>query len=313
MDHDRLFKELLRTFFVEFIELFLPEVAAYLDPASIEFLDKEVFTDVTAGDRHEVDLLVKARFRGGTAYFLIHVENQSSAAPGGRPFGKRLFRYFARIDEAHDLPVYPIVVFSYDAPPRPEPDEYRVAFPDMTVLVFKFRVIQLNRLDWRDFVNRPNPVAAALMARMRVAPEDRPRVKLQCLRLLATLKLDRARMQLISGFVDSYLRLNAQEQQMFDSDLAAIAPAEQETVMELTTSWKEEGLRQGLQQGLQQGRRQAAQDIVLRLLARRFGPLSADLEGRVRQLATPAVEELADALLGFAGMTEAEAWVAARG
>lgn len=49
MDHDRLFKELLSTFFVEFVQLFLPDVHAYLDPASVAFLDKEVFTDVTAG------------------------------------------------------------------------------------------------------------------------------------------------------------------------------------------------------------------------------------------------------------------------
>ncbi len=40
MDHDRIFKELLTVFFVEFLALFLPKVAAYLDPTSLEFLDK---------------------------------------------------------------------------------------------------------------------------------------------------------------------------------------------------------------------------------------------------------------------------------
>jgi hypothetical protein len=30
-NHDRLFKELLGTFFVEFLDLFLPEVLAYID------------------------------------------------------------------------------------------------------------------------------------------------------------------------------------------------------------------------------------------------------------------------------------------
>ncbi len=63
MDHDRLFKLLLRTFFREFLFLFLPAIAESIDPASLEFLDKEVFTDLTAGERHEVDLLVKCRFR----------------------------------------------------------------------------------------------------------------------------------------------------------------------------------------------------------------------------------------------------------
>lgn len=73
IDHDRLFKELLTTFFIEFLELFLPEVLAYLERDSIQFLDKEVFTDVTAGERYEADLIVKAKFRGQEAFFLIHV------------------------------------------------------------------------------------------------------------------------------------------------------------------------------------------------------------------------------------------------
>lgn len=49
MDHDRLLKELLTTFFIEFLELFFPELLQYLDRDSVEFLDKEIFTDVTEG------------------------------------------------------------------------------------------------------------------------------------------------------------------------------------------------------------------------------------------------------------------------
>ncbi len=47
------------------------------------------------------------------------------------------------------------------------------------------------------------------MAKMNIADSDRPRVKLECLRLLASLRLNTAKMQLISGFIDSYLQLNA--------------------------------------------------------------------------------------------------------
>ena len=83
MDHDRLFKELLTTFFAEFLQLFFPELAAYLDPDSVEFVDKELFTDVTQGDRHEADLVVRARFRGQGLCFLIHVENHNWIQPGG--------------------------------------------------------------------------------------------------------------------------------------------------------------------------------------------------------------------------------------
>jgi hypothetical protein len=31
MDHDRLFKELLSVFFFDFVDLFLPDVSAYVD------------------------------------------------------------------------------------------------------------------------------------------------------------------------------------------------------------------------------------------------------------------------------------------
>ncbi len=39
-DHDRLFKELLTNFFGEFIALFFPAVAEYLDYNSFSFLDR---------------------------------------------------------------------------------------------------------------------------------------------------------------------------------------------------------------------------------------------------------------------------------
>ena len=129
-NHDRLFKELISTFFVEFLDLFLPEVLAYLDARSIEFMDKEIFTDVTSGERLEPDLVVKVKFKGIPSFFIIHVENQASPE---RSFGRRLFRYFSRLHDKYDLPVYPIVVFSFDSPRKPQADAYSVRFPNKVV------------------------------------------------------------------------------------------------------------------------------------------------------------------------------------
>src|SRR5438045_1550602 len=126
-DHDRLFKELITTFFVEFIELFLPEVAAYLDADSLVALDKEIFTDVTEGQRYETDVLMRASFKEQNTYFLIHLENQSYPETN---FGRRMFLYFANLYEEHDLPVYPIVLFSYDTPFRQELHIHEITFPN---------------------------------------------------------------------------------------------------------------------------------------------------------------------------------------
>nr|NCR08293.1 Rpn family recombination-promoting nuclease/putative transposase [Microcystis aeruginosa LG13-11] len=158
IDHDRLFKELISTFFVEFIELFFPELMDYLDRDSITFLDKEVFTDVTQGERYESDLVAQVKFRGKESFFLIHVEAQESSR---KWFNRRMFTYFARFHEKFVLPIYPIVIFSYSKPKREAISQYVVDFPDFKVLEFNYQVVQLNRLNWRDFLNQSNPVASA--------------------------------------------------------------------------------------------------------------------------------------------------------
>jgi predicted transposase YdaD len=84
-------------------------------------------------------------------------------------------------------------------------------------------------------------VAAALMAKMNIPTEERPQVKAECLRLLATLKLDPARMQLISGFVDTYLRLDDTEKQVFQAAISTMGLDEQEEIMEIVTSWQQSG------------------------------------------------------------------------
>ena len=294
IDHDRLFKELLSTFFLEFIELFFPEVYADLDPDAIEFLDKEVFTDVTDGEKHEADLVVKARWRGAAWFFLFHVEPQSYQDD---PFDRRMFQYFARLYEKFKVPIYPIAIFSYASPLRPEPATHRVEFPGFTVLEFNFRVIQLNRLNWRDFLRHENPVAAALMAKMKMTRAERKQVKLECLRLMATLKLNPAKMQLISGFVDTYLHLNKAEEQWVKDEIVKLDPTTKESVMEIVTSWQKAG------------RQEEAMEIAVRLLKHRFGELSEPVQKQVTRLSVKQLEDLAVALFVLKQVTVLNQWL----
>jgi hypothetical protein len=59
IDHDQLFKQLLETFFVEFIELFAPALTEYLDLTQLTFLPQQYFTDIIDGDRKAIDILVQ--------------------------------------------------------------------------------------------------------------------------------------------------------------------------------------------------------------------------------------------------------------
>lgn len=75
--------------------------------------------------------------------------------------------------------------------------------------------------------------------------------------------------------------------------------------MELTTSWKEEGIQIGLQQGLQAG--ECA--IVLRQLRQRLGRVPAATRGRIEKLALPQLEALSVALLDFKGAADLTRWL----
>ncbi|MGL4880286.1 MAG: Rpn family recombination-promoting nuclease/putative transposase, partial [Waterburya sp.] len=270
----------------------------YLDRSSIKFVDKEVFTDVTAGETYEVDLLIESKFREQSYSFLIHIENQSY---NQTDFNKRMFRYFARLHEKFDLPIYPIVIFSYERPIREASTNYVVDFPDRQVLQFNFATVQLNRLNWRDFLKNRNPVAAALMAKMKIAPSDRPQVKLECLRLLATLKLDSAKTKMISGFVDSYLKLNEQEEKAFQSQINQIESEEKEIIMAITTSWKEEGIKEG--------RKLELIESILEILKFKSINLTDALQLKIEDLEISQLKELRKASLEFDSLQELQQWL----
>ncbi|HEY3864298.1 MAG TPA: DUF4351 domain-containing protein [Verrucomicrobiae bacterium] len=136
--------------------------------------------------------------------------------------------------------------------------------------------------------------------------EERPRVKLECLRLLATLKLDPAKMRLISGFVDSYLRLTAQELLIFRREADILEPKEKVAMMELTTSWKEEGIAEGLERG----RQEASQQLVLRQMRHRWGELPQSIVARLQALPFEDIQNLAEALWDFTSLGDVEKWLA---
>lgn len=302
INHDQLFKKLLTTFFVEFLDLFFPSILEYLDTNSIQFLDKEVFSDLVQGEKSIMDIIALAQFQAQDYSFLIHLENQASNTP---EFNRRMFRYFCSLFLKYDRPIYPIVIFSYDFPKRLDKSSFVINFPDKQVLNFDYQIVQLNRLNWRDFLTQKNPVAAALMAKMKIEPEDRPKVKAQCLRLMVSLKLDPAKMQLISGFVDTYLRLNSNEKEIFQLELSKMGLEEKEKIMQITTSWKEEGRLEGRLEGQKQGQ----VTTILRQLNRKLNNIPEKIADRIKSLETSQLDSLTEDLLDFQSLDDLQNWL----
>ena len=162
---------------------------------------------------------------------------------------------------------------------------------------FDYEIVQLNRLNWRDFLKQKNPIAAALMSKMKIDKGDRPQVKAECLRLMVTLKLDPAKMQLISGFVDTYLNLNQQEESVFQFQLSTMELEQQEQIMEITTSWQRKGRVEG------------QSNTILRLLNRKLGTLPDAITEQIKSLEPDRLDSLTEDLLDFQSLENLQAWL----
>jgi hypothetical protein len=154
------------------------------------------------------------------------------------------------------------------------------------------------------------------MSKMNIDKSDRPKVKAECLRLLATLKVNPAKMQLISGFIDTYLKLNQAEQKKFNTEVNLFKQEEKEEVMQIVTSWMQEGIEQGIKQGIEQGieqgikqRIEQEKDLILRMLRRKLGEIDTRLETKVKRLKIKQLELLAEELLDFSSLDDLQAWL----
>lgn len=111
------------------------------------------------------------------------------------------------------------------------------------------------------------------------------------------------KMDLIAGFMENYLALDAKEELDFQAALDKIKSSkERESVMELMTSWE----RKGRQEGRQEGRL----DNIKRQLHVLIGKLSSSQQRKLDCLEEAQLTKLAEALLDFSTTEDLDRWLA---
>jgi predicted transposase/invertase (TIGR01784 family) len=85
--------------------------------------------------------------------------------------------------------------------------------------------------------------------------------------MLTRMQLDPARMTLLAGFFETYLKLNAHEEQILDTEIRKLNTEEVQKMMEITTSWHEKGRVEGRTEGILEGKLETARNMILEGLA----------------------------------------------
>ena len=298
IDHDQIFKQLIEAFFREFMELFCPAEAKWIDFGQVEFLREEHFTDIPRGDRRQLDLVAKVGLKaGGQKFVLVHTEFESEKEPD---FPRRMFRYYCQLFLRHDTDIVPIVVFTDDARWKtPVPDHFELGVAGKTFVQFDYHLIKLKALDYRQFLDSNNPLAYALMAKMDYNQQQRVRLKADFLRLILGCPVDPARRSLLIEFVETYLPLAKDEQAEFREIVHA--DSEYVEVERMITTYEIEAKKEGKREGKKEGK----QDDLILLSEKKFGKLTAAQRRKIRQIeSTEKLDVLLLALLDAKSLDE---------
>ncbi|HXU30881.1 MAG TPA: DUF4351 domain-containing protein [Thermoanaerobaculia bacterium] len=284
--HDKLFKDLFRSFFPDLLHLTHPRLAArwFEAPGSrdITFLDKEVY--LPGGQRREADLLAQIPVRSEERRFLIHVEIEHLHRT---EIGRRIWHYSLQLHLEYVVPVMSIVVFLHGGLPGARWIDHIEQVPGERIHHFRYLSFGLSKLPAQVLLDRPEPLAWALAALARPGKMGRAQLKLELLRKIASASIGEGERFLLTNCVETYLQLKGRAAAEYDSLCAAQRTPEVET-MRLT--WAEQMEAEYRQKGLEDGRQEGTRNTLLRLLTKRFGEVSPAVCKRIE--AIESAEEL---------------------
>jgi predicted transposase/invertase (TIGR01784 family) len=136
-------------------------------------------------------------------------------------------------------------------------------------------------MNWKQYIQSNNPVAAALISKMGYSRTERVQVKKELLRMLVKMEINPAKMELINGFFETYLSLNESEEKTLMEEIKQLNSDEKEQILKLPNSWVEKGKKEGIQEGLRK--------IALNMLKE---GLSIELIARVTNLDYEEIEKI---------------------
>jgi hypothetical protein len=276
--HDQLAKDLVRTFFPDFLDLAAPGAADRLRLEDTSFLDTQSVTDWPAGRRRELDLLARIPSRpDGDAPVLIHVEIERRARPG---MDRRMWLYYMQLRLRHGLLVIPILVNLTGGAPGISRAVLAEGVDDPETARFRFHVFSLSGCQAEEYLERSEPLAWALAALMRRGQWSRAEHRLACLRRIAAADLPELQRFLLVNCVETYLQLSGRDAVEY---ARLVGRAENREVRTMQLTWAEKMEAKGRVQGRSEAL-ETLRTVVLHLLEQRFGPLPERTRRRVGRL-----------------------------
>ncbi len=281
MDHDQRFKSLIRAFFPQFMQLFLPKWAEEFDFTTTEWLDKEVLPDPPEGERHILDLVAKLRTvenlttrttaRPDEWLAMVHIEIE--AEDRTTSLKPRLPRYYHHLRDKHRLPVLPIALYLSVGMEGIGEDEVIEYFGTMEVMRFRYLYIGLKSLNALEYARGSNLLGVALSALMKAEPDQWPMIAADALLKIADAPVNSHQRFLLSDCLQAYLTLDATNRERYD-EITKAEPYSRIHAMNKTP----------YDNGIELGQENAMRSAAIALLESRFRTVHKPYLDRIRTL-----------------------------
>jgi hypothetical protein len=90
------------------------------------------------------------------------------------------------------------------------------------------------------------------------------------------------------------------EKEKFQTEIGTLVTEEREEVMQIVTSWMEEGIERGIER---------EKNFILRLINRKFGQIDRELETEIMSLNIEILESLGEAIFDLDTVADLQQWL----
>jgi hypothetical protein len=274
MSHDQNFKNLILDYPRQALGFFAEEEArAILADARIVPIRQEQLKERLGERFRELDIPLLVEWPDGQrAALLFLIEEETD----GRRFSiHRLAHYCLDLAELFASErVVPVVIFlrAGSAPRR-----LALGGERHTYLDFCYLACELSTIPFERYRDSDNIVARLNLPNMKHSPTQRVEVYAQAARGLAQLEPDPEKQLKYLDFIDIYSGLDENERERYRRDYVE----EDELMSTFAERFRAEGWSQGMQVGMEKGMQRGEVAILVRLLERKFGPVSEPLRRRL--------------------------------
>lgn len=278
---DELWKGILDDTFEDFLRFFFPNADELFDfKKKFVFLDKEfnrLFPpeENAAGVRF-VDKLVKVHLKnGGTKFILVHIEVQSSK--GHEELSKRMFRYFYRAKDKHNVNITAFAVL-IDNVKSYHPKIYKEEYLG-TRLSYEFNTYKVLNQDEAKLRADPNPFAIVVLTVLMALKNKKVKdgrlkeIKMDLIRELIKRKVSRAKQDKIMAFIAYYVNFENPDMMIkFEKEVEQLTGRTTPMGVKeiLLERRKREGIEIGIEKGQAIGRHAEALEIAREMKKDKF-------------------------------------------